>query len=458
MQDLPTHAHWSSRLAFVLAAIGAAVGLGNFWRFPYTAGENGGGAFVIIYVLCILCIALPILIAELLVGRRGGMSAIAGTRAVAIAEGRSGLWSAIGCVGMIASFLILTFYSVIAGWLVAYLPLAAFGTFSGIDAAASEAEFNGLLSNIGLSVFCHAIFMGLTIWIVARGVNKGIERAVQILMPAFFFMLLGVVAFSIIAGDISKGLSFLFTPDFSKITFSVVLEAIGQAFFSIGVGAAIMITYGSYLNRDTNIPRASLYICFSDTAVAILAGLAIFPLVFGFGLDPAQGPGLIFVTLPVAFGEMPFGQVYGTVFFLLAIFAALTSSISLLEIFVSWAEEHRGWKRVTTAIIGGGAAWIIGIGNVFSTNIWSDVYPLAMFEVFAGKTMFDVLDYLTANIMLPLGGLLVAIFVGWRISRATARDELGMSDGLAFRLWWVFLRYVSPVALGAVMYYLTIGF
>lgn len=455
MQSQESHQHWSSRFAFILAAIGAAVGLGNFWRFPYLAGANGGGAFVLVYVMCVLAIALPILMAELIIGRRGGLSAIGSARKVALDEGHSAAWSLIGWVGMIGSFLILTFYSVIAGWIIAYIPMVGSGVFKGVSAEASEAAFKDLWANPVVLTICHAAFMALTVFIVARGLHKGIELAVQILMPLFFIMLLGVVVFSWIAGDVRSALLFLFSPDFSKISVEVLLQAIGQAFFSIGVGSAIMITYGAYLTRDTHIPRASLIICLSDTGVALLAGIAIFPIVFAFGLDPAQGPGLIFVTLPVAFGQMPFGQVYGTIFFVLALFAALTSSISLLEILVSWGEERRGWRRRTTSIYAGLGAWFFGLGSVFSLNIWSGYYPLARFEMFREKTIFDLLDYITANFMLPLGGILVSIFAGWFLSRQLTLDELGMRDGPLHRTWRFLLRYVAPICVGAVLLKLT---
>ncbi len=457
MQPQEMHAHWSSRLTFIMAAVGSAVGLGNFWRFPTTAGENGGGAFVLIYILCVVAVALPILMAELIIGRRGGMSAVGSCRKVAEENGRSSLWAVVGWVGMIASFLILTFYSVIGGWIIAYIPIAAIGSFDAISLDASQGRFGDLLGNPLLMTFCHGVFMALTIFIVAQGVNKGIEKAVNILMPLFFLMLVGVVIFSISTGDIGQTLAFLFAVDFSKISAPVVMDALGQAFFSIGVGSAIMITYGGYLTSATRIPFASSVICVADSFVAILAGLAIFPIVFAIGLDPATGPGLIFQTLPVAFGQMPFGSLYGTAFFLLALFAALTSSIALLEISVAWAEEHLGWSRRNIAIATGSLIWLIGIANVLSLNEWNDVFLLGAYETFAAMTIFDLLDYLTANILMPLGGVLVALFVGWRVSRNVTREELGLSDGFAFQLWRILLRYVAPISVGGVLYYLTLG-
>lgn len=442
--------HWSSRAAFILAAIGAAVGLGNFWRFPYTAGENGGGAFVIVYLACVALVALPILVAELFVGRRGGTDAVGSVRNVAIADARTPAWAAFAWIGMIAAFLILTFYSVIAGWIIAYIPEAAMGTFGGLTAEESGAKFGALLDNPVLLVVCHAAFMAITVFIIARGLHKGIELAVEILMPAFFLMLLGVVGYSIYAGDIGEALQFLFHVDFSKITIEVVLEAIGQAFFSIGVGTAIMLTYGAYLQEDAHIMRASGYISFSDSLVAILAGFAIFPIVFQYGLDPAGGPGLIFVTLPVAFGEMPFGQIFGTAFFVLALFAALTSSISLLEIPVRRLIEHHGVTRPKAAMVLGGIAWFVGLGSLFSFNIWKQWFPLGFVPAFSEKTLFDLIDFLTANVMLPLAGLLTALFAGWSLSRAVSEEELSLSPGI-FRIWRFAIRFIAPISVASVL-------
>jgi len=449
------HEHWSSRFTFVLAAIGSAVGLGNFWRFPYTAGENGGGAFVIIYAVCVALVALPILMAELFIGRRGGTDAVDSVRQVAIGDARSSGWSVFAWISMTAAFLILTFYSVIAGWIIAYIPDAATGGLQGINAEASGEKFGALLADPWTMLACHTLFMGLTVTIVARGLHAGIETAVQILMPAFFIMLLGIVAFAAVAGDLAAAARFLFHVDFSKITGAVVLEAIGQAFFSIGVGTAIMLTYGAYLTEDAHIPRASVYIAFSDTMVAVLAGFAIFPIVFQFGLDPAGGPGLIFVTLPVAFGQMAFGQVFATVFFVLALFAALTSSISMLEIPVRRCIDHYNLPRVLSALLLGAVAWIIGLASVFSFNIWGGWHPFGFVEAFEGKTLFDMLDFLTSNIMLPLAGFLTAVFAGWVLSEAVAKEELRLSPRL-HRAWRVLIRFVAPASVGSVLVYLAV--
>ena len=444
------HSHWSSRIGFIFAAVGSAVGLGNFWRFPYEAGENGGGAFVIVYLGCILLIAMPLMLAELSVGRRGGLNAVDAVKKVAKEEGRSAAWSVFGWSGMIAAFMILTFYSVIGGWVIAYAISAAQGSFAAATPEAVAQQFDALLADAGQLTIYHAIFMGLTGFIVSRGLQRGIEPAVRILMPALAAMMFGLVIFAAIEGDFAAAVTFLFSADFSKITPEVVLAAVGQAFFSVGVGAAIMLTYGSYLDKQANLPQSAVVISLADTGIAILAGLLIFPIVFQFGLEPGQGPGLVFVTLPIAFGQMPFGGVVSFVFFMLLLVAAITSSISLLEIFVAWVEENLDISRLTAAIFGSSVAWVIGLGSVFSFNLWADWYPLGFIPLLEGKNWFDTFDYISSNILLPLGGMLIAIFAGWAMSKSTVLEETGMSDNLVFKLWFFLVRFAAPIAIGAV--------
>jgi neurotransmitter:Na+ symporter, NSS family len=449
---------WSSRTAFLLAAVGSSVGLGNFWRFPYEAGENGGGAFVIVYLACVLFVAMPLVVCELLIGRRGGLSAIGSTRKVAKAEGRSGIWSIIGWVGMLASFVLLSFYSVIAGWFIVYLPKLAFlsvetievGTETIVTAgqgaldrtARTGAMFNALMLDWKSQLLGHTIFMTLTVGIVYRGLHRGIEAAIKILMPIFFIMLFLLAIYALIVGDAMAGIRFLFTPDFSKITPDVMINALGHSFFSIGVGGAIMITYGAYLKKDVKIGQSAVIISLADTVIAMTAGLLIFPLVFKFHLEPSAGPGLLFVTMPVAFAEMEFGAIIGPVFFLLALVAALTSAISMLEIFVAWAEE-KGLQRHVAALTGGISVWVLGLATVFSSTYLKDVKVL-------DKNPFDFFDFLTGSVMLPVGGLLVAIFVGWFVSRDTLRDELAMTSG-QFSLWRFVTRFIAPVAVAGIL-------
>ncbi len=444
------HSHWSSRIGFLFAAVGSAVGLGNFWRFPYEAGENGGGAFVIIYLGCILLIALPLVLAELSIGRRGELNAVDSVKKVAKDEGRSPAWSVFGWTGMIAAFMVLTFYSVIGGWVIAYVISAAQGTFASATPESISQQFDSLLADAGQLTIYHAAFMALTGFIVSRGLQRGIEPAVEILMPALALMMLGLVIFAAVVGDFGAAIQFLFYADFTKITPEVVLAAIGQAFFSVGVGAAIMLTYGSYLRKDVNLPQSSVVISLADTAIAILAGLLIFPIVFQFGLEPGQGPGLVFVTLPIAFAQMPFGGVVSFVFFLLLLVAAITSSISLLEIFVAWVEENLDISRRTAAIGGASVAWVIGLGSVFSFNLWADWHPLGFIPLLEGKNWFDMFDYIASNILLPLGGMLIAIFTGWIMSKSSVLEETGMRETLIFKLWFFLIRFAAPIAIGAV--------
>ncbi len=450
MQRVSGREGWSSRLAFLFAAVGSAVGLGNIWKFPYITGVNGGGAFVLVYLGCVILVVIPILFGELLIGRRGGQSPANSMAALARDEGRHPSWELLGWLGIFAAFLILTFYSVIAGWSLAYVFKTVRGAFEGIDAAGAGAIFDDLLADpVNLSLW-HALFMGITVLVVGRGIQQGLERAVTIMLPSLFFILLVLVGYAAFAGEFRMGVDFLFATDFSKIDANVVLIAVGQAFFSVSVGIGALMTYGAYLPEHVSIPRMGCLIAAADTLVAVLAGLAIFPIVFAYGLEPGEGPGLIFVTLPIAFGQMPGGTFIGTLFFVLLAFAALTSSISLLEPLVSRLEERRGWKRGPVTAAGGCAAWVVGLGTVFSFNDWAGFAPLGGFPTFAGKTVFDLVDYLTLNIMLPLGGMLIAVFTGWLMTKSSTLDELGLKDGAVYQVWLFLVRFVSPVAVGLV--------
>jgi len=451
MQQIESQQAWSSKLVFLMAAIGAAVGLGNLWKFPYTAGVSGGAAFVLVYICAVALVCVPLVMAELLIGRRGRKSPPGSFLALAQAASASPLWRLVGVLNIVAVFIIVSFYSVIAGWAIAYVPKIAIGTFTGSDSEHVSAIFEGLLASPWQLAFWHAVFITLTVLIVVRGLQAGIEKAVKFLMPALFLMLVLMVLYAGVAGDLSRTLDFMFQADFSKITPQVVLGAIGQAFFSVSVAMGLLISYGSYLSKDVSITGAAIIIAGADTLVALLAGLAIFPLVFGNNLDPAAGPGLLFVTLPLAFGHMPAGALFGTVFFLLVIVSALTSSIAIMEPIVSWADEHRGWRRSTTTPLTGFLAWLVGLSTVFSFNIWKDVNPLGQFETFAGKTLFDLQDYFASNIMLLVGGILIALFAGWVLPEADARDELDLPDSLVFRTWRFLVRYVCPLAIGAAL-------
>jgi NSS family neurotransmitter:Na+ symporter len=439
------HGQWSGRLAFILAATGSAVGLGNIWKFPYIAGENGGGAFVLVYLLCIVVIGIPIMMAEVLIGRRGRQSPINTMRSLAEEEGANRHWQWLGWAGVLAGFLILSYYSVIAGWAMAYVFRAAAGLFTGLTADGISSIFNNLISEPERLLAWHTLFMTMTMIVVARGVRSGLEQAVRFLMPALLVLLLVLMGYSWNSGYFEQGLEFLFRPDFSKLTGGGVLIAMGHAFFTLSLGMGAIMVYGSYLPDKISIAKVSFAVSIADTVVALLAGMVIFPIVFANSLEPGAGPGLIFQTLPIAFGHMPYGAFFGMLFFILLVFAAWSSAISLIEPAVAWLVENRGMSRVNASVTAGIATWLCGLLTVFSFNIWSDFKPVAI-GIFADKTLFDLLDYLTANIMLPLGGLLIAVFSVWTMSRASSVDELGMGDRFFYPIWRFLVRYITPVA------------
>ncbi|MCW8854747.1 MAG: sodium-dependent transporter [Gammaproteobacteria bacterium] len=437
-QRVSIHGQWSNRMAFILAATGSAVGLGNIWKFPYITGENGGGAFVLVYLICIAAIGVPIMMAEVLLGRRGRQSPINTMATLAAEEKRPAPWALLGGMGVLAGFLILSYYSVIAGWALSYVFRAAGGMFVGATADGVSSIFSQFVSNPESLLAWHTIFMVATMIVVARGVQHGLEKAVRYLMPTLFILLIVLVFYSMTTGYFTDGLSFLFTPDFSKITSASILVAMGHAFFTLSLGMGAIMVYGSYLPKDTSIAKTSMIIAGADTAVALLAGMVIFPIVFANGLEPGVGPGLIFKTLPIAFGQMDAGILIGTLFFVLLVFAAWSSAISLIEPAVAWLVENKGVNRIYASVWIGIATWGMGIGTVLSFNIWSDV---KWFD----KTFFDLLDYLTANIMLPLGGLFIAVFAGWLMREQSSRDELETTEK-GYALWQFLVRYISPVA------------
>ncbi len=437
IQRTSIHGQWSSKLAFVLAATGSAVGLGNIWKFPYITGENGGGAFVLIYLICIALIGLPIMMSEVMLGRRGRQSPINTMRTLAAEENQSSYWGLLGWMGVLAGFLILSYYSVIAGWALSYVFKTASGLFKDMTTTAVDGIFETLISNPWRLLMWHTLFILMTTIVVARGVAAGLEAAVRFLMPALFIILLILVIYALTQGHFLQGFSFLFYPDFSKLNAHAVLAAMGQAFFTLSLGMGAIMIYGSYLPQDASIAQISITVALADTLVAIIAGLAIFPIVFANGLEPSQGPGLIFKTLPIAFGQMPGGTFFGTLFFLMLVFAAWTSAISLIEPAVAWLVENHGLKRIYSTILSGFVTWFIGIGTILSFNHWSS------YKLF-DKSFFDLLDYLTANVMLPLGGVLIAVFAAWLMREGSVKDELALGNHLGFTVWHFLVRYIAP--------------
>jgi len=433
------HGFWSSKLAFILAVTGSAVGLGNIWKFPYMAGENGGGAFVLIYLLCVFAIGLPIMMSETLLGRRGRRNPVASMALLGEEEGSSSWWGGVGILGLLTAFIILSFYSVIAGWVLAYVFKSLSGAFVDASAESVKALIGSLSGNWMATGGWHTLFMMLTVAVVARGVERGLEQAVTLMVPALIAILLILLGFSAATGEFEMAVHFLFAPDWSKVTGETVLAAMGQAFFTLSIGMACIMAYGAYLPQETSIPATAAAVVCADTAVALLSGLVIFPIVFANGLDPMAGPDLIFQALPLSFSQMPGGMFFATLFFLLVSFAALTSAISLMEPTVAWAVEKYSVSRARASVIMGVIIWALGWLTVFSFSLLSDVS-------FWQGTFLDNFDYLASNIMMPLGGLLITLFCGWFMSENSAADELAIGTGHLYRSWRFLSRYVAPVA------------
>ncbi|MFC3612828.1 sodium-dependent transporter [Lutimaribacter marinistellae] len=437
------HQHWGSRLTFILAATGSAVGLGNIWKFPYMVGESGGAAFVLVYLLCIAAIGMPVLIAEWLLGRRGQKNAIDTMRDLAKENGRSSAWTLLGVSSVLVGAVILSFYSVIGGWSLYYTVQAGAGQFAEQDAAGISDLFEQMLASPATLLLAHTVFMAATVAIVARGLKGGIEASVRLLMPTLAGLILVLLAYAVSTGHFGEAFSYMFSFDLREISGGTVLAAMGQAFFTLSVGAGVMIAYGSYLGHETNLLSTARTVILFDTGFALAAGLIIFPIVFANGLETSEGPGLIFVTLPLAFAEMIGGTVIGLLFFLLLSFAALTSSISLLEPVVEFLSERSSLGRAVSTAVAGAVIWALGIAALLSFNVWSAPLPVI------GMNVFDSLDVITSQYMLPLNGLFAALFVGWALKWQGVQDELGLSGGGA-ALWSILARLVAPVGVAVV--------
>ncbi|MDX2144530.1 MAG: sodium-dependent transporter [Rhodospirillaceae bacterium] len=438
---------WSSAAMFILAAIGGAVGFGSIWRFPYLIGTNGGPAFVIIYIVLLIAITIPLMMAETLMGRRGQGSAPESMTKLAAEIGASPRWSIVGWLGVLGAFMIMTYYSMIGGWVLAYIPSSITDGFAGQTREQFQASWDALMADPARMIFWLTVFMGVTALIVGRGITAGIERAVGFLMPALVIMLVIITVYALIIGDAAKGLAFMFVPDFSKVTWELVLVALGQAFFSIGVGMGMMFTYGAYLDSDVSIGKACITIVVADTIVSLLSGLAIFPIVFGFGLDPAAGPGLVFVTLPLAFGQMPAGTLVGTAFFILLFFAGLASALALTEVPVACLSRRIGWTRGRATALVAFLIWAIGLLCVLSFNELKDYHPLSNVGRYATATLYEIIDDVSANFVLVIDAILIAVFVGFWMKKETLLTELGLTDGWIYQSWMFLTRVVTPIAL-----------
>ncbi len=444
------HTTWSSSRSFILAATGAAVGLGNIWKFPYMAGDNGGSAFVIVYILAILAIGMPLMIAEILLGRMGRENPINTMLKLAKANHRSPKWQLVGFWGAAGLILALSFYSVVGGWTVGYF-FKYIGYISHLGDAQPTATADILtawqvfLSSASTLTIYHSIFMLLTIGVVMAGVTKGIERAANIMMPMLFGILIILVIYAGIYGDINAGFNFLFKPDFSKINSTVIIDALGHAFFTLAVGAGCMLTYGAYLPEHTSIIKSVFIITALDVLVAFLSGMTIFPLVFANNLAPDSGADLMFKILPLAFAVIPFGNFIGVLFFLLLIFAAWTSSISMVEPLVMILIERARLSRATSCILIGAICWTIGMCALLSFNEWQNVLLLNHW------TFFGAITSLTTNIFLPIGCLLFAIFAGWKVNPLSARNILARQTDHHFKAWQFLIRYIAPIGIVIVL-------
>ncbi len=440
---------FGSRIGIIAAAAGSAIGLGNIWKFPYITGENGGGAFLVVYLICIVLIGLPVMIAEFTIGRRAQRNAVGAFKSLS----PKSPWFLGGLLGVLAAFLILAFYGVVAGWTVKYVVFSLQNNFSGMDAAAIGNLFSNFIEKPIQPVIYQVAFMALTSFIVFFGIKGGIERASKILMPLLLVLILVLDIRALTLPGSRAGFNFLFVPDWSKLTASGVLEALGHAFFTLSLGMGTMITYGSYIRKKEKLVSTAAYVTIADTAIALLAGLAIFPAVFSFGVEPGAGPGLVFVTLPQVFNQMTGGYIMSILFFTLLALAALTSSISILEVVVAYLDEEFKIKRHITTIIASLVITLIGIPTSLGFGKWSHVKIV-------GNSIFDSFDLLASNFLMPLGGLIAALFIGWGIKWSEVEDELTNGGELtsplsiiSIKIFKIFIRYIAPIAVVIVFLY-----
>lgn len=441
MKSLKQHTIWGQRGSFILAATGSAVGLGNIWKFPYITGENGGGAFVLMYLVFIAVIGIPIMMAEILMGRRARANPIMATADLCETAGASKGWTIIGWMGAVAGLVILSFYTVIAGWTLEYVQSALTGKFAGLTGETSQALFDGLLADNHKMLQWHTIFTLMTVAILALGVTRGLESSVRWMMPLLFLLLLILLGYAMVEGEFVTSLRFMFSFNPEDISWESALVAMGHSFFTLSLGMGAIMAYGAYMPSNQSVGQTVMVVALLDTLVALIAGVAIFALVFATpGLYPGSGPGLMFVTLPVAFGNMSAGLVVGSVFFVMVMLAAWTSTISLLEPGVAYLNERFGLNRIGASVVLGVIAWLLGLGSVLSFNDWSEK-PFLW-----GRSYFDSMDFIATNIMLPLGGVLIALFVGWKLRDEHLLHELKFESPLLLKIWRPILRYISPIA------------
>lgn len=445
MKRLKQHAIWG-RGSFILAATGSAVGLGNIWKFPYITGENGGAAFVLLYLVCVILVGIPIMMAEIMLGRKGRSNPITAVDNISTDIGATRAWSVIGWMGVVAGFVILSYYSVIAGWTLDYLVSALEGKFVGLNGETSNELFNALLADKRRLVQWHTTFIAITALVLMFGVTKGLENAIRWMMPSLLILLLILLGYAYTTGEMVTSARFMFSFNPADLSWNSALIALGHAFFTLSIGMGAIMAYGAYMPSTAAIAKTVITVAILDVMVGLLTGVAIFAFVFATpGIDPSGGPGLMFVTLPVAFGSMPMGSFVGIAFFGMVVLAAWSSTMSLLEPAVAYFHERFGFHRISASLLVAGAAWLLGLGSVLSFNDWSDQ------ELLWGKNFYSCLDFFTTNLLLPIGGLLTAIFVGWRMKRELVFHEMQQDHPRLLVVWRWILRYVSPIAVLAII-------
>lgn len=438
------HGGWSSQWTFIAAAACATIGLGNLWKFAYLAGVNGGAGFVLVYLACVLLVATPVLVAEVVLGSRGRSDPIHALEAAARESAVSRNWRWVGWLTCATALIILSYFSVVGGWLIAYLRWLYEGELAVVSARQMGELFSQLLGDSGRQMAMHGAFMAMTWLVVALGVSRGLGQVLRLSLPLVVILLLVMVLCAIRMGDVAAALDFMFTLRPGELRAEAMLTALGQAFFSLSVGMAAMIAYGAYSPDRSSIVRMVVVVVVLDVLVALLAGLAIFPMVFAHRVQPNYGPGLMFITLPYIFGNIPYGSVIGTAFFALVLLAALGSAISLLEPATAWLVQRRRWPRPWAALVLAVAVWLLGLLSIFSFSLWPQWRP-------GGRSLFAWIDWLSADVMLPLGCLGIAVFVGWRMRKEAIRDELFVEHHRFFYLWRWLLRYIAPPAIVVIL-------
>jgi NSS family neurotransmitter:Na+ symporter len=439
MSQLSQQEQWASKIGFILAAAGSAIGLGAIWKFPYVAGTSGGGAFFLVFLIFTLLLGYPLLIGEFVIGRHTQSDAISAYKKLAPHT----LWHVTGWIGMIACFILLSFYSVVGGWIILYLFRAISGGLGGLSQAQYGELFGEIISNPVQTLLAQFIFILLTIIVVAKGIQQGIEKASKLMMPALFLLFLLLVFRSLTLDGAVEGLKFLFVPDFSKLTSETVLYALGQAFFTLSLGVSVMVTYSSYLNKEQSLPKSAISIVVMNAFVVVLAGLAIFPAIFSFGMEPNAGPTLVFAVLPVVFNHIPFGSLFFIAFLILFLFAALTSAFSMIEIIVASVAKNDAKKRQSATWLIGILIFIVGIPSCLSFGVLADLKVL-------NRTIFDIADFIVSNVLMPLGALLISLFVSLKIAKDTLFAELRQGSTISklfFDIWFFLIRYVAPIAI-----------